>query len=50
MKYILGRIAHFVRSDEGPTLIAHASLGLVILLIILTLLTYIGQQSAVGIE
>ena len=50
MKYMLGKIAHFVRSDDGATLIAYASLGLLILLIILTLLTYIGQQSAVGIE
>ena len=50
MKYVLGKIARFVRNDDGATLIAHASLGLLILLIILTLLTYIGQQSAIGIE
>ncbi len=50
MKHVLGKITHFVRGDDGATLIAHASLGLLILLIILTLLTYVGQQSAVGID
>jgi Flp pilus assembly pilin Flp len=50
MKRFIARIAHFVRSDDGATLIAYASLGLLILLIILTLLTYLGQQSAIGTD
>jgi len=50
MKYFFERISRFVRSDDGATLIVHASLGLLILLILLTLLTYVGQHSVVGIE
>ncbi len=50
MKHFLARISHFLRDDDGATLVAYTVLGLAIVLIVLTVLAFIGQRAAVEFQ